>query len=654
MPHLRNVAVHVTDEEGNDLEEWGVQSLRGSKVSAYIKSTPDMPFKISVRPKIPYSDERQLFRDSHHRAEGRGFDGIRIKQEESEADIDELAPDTRPADLYRPSAERRLRSADSDSDRRSRRPRRRGEHTSSSSTHGTRRASYKNRVPRFSFLATLYIDGRKKPERRLVVYLDPSDSDFSHPDGLITFNHRSVQTRDGHVKHEAWVFKDIGIETIFKGLAVSDGTKDIEDSDDFLINAMNTSRLGGRHSEVTQEHGKVGQIVVELERIRLGKKFRDANYQSRTKHHDGDHEDVDMEGLGQDVAHQTAHKHVKTLEAHPTRCIEFEAYRRGEGLWATFQFFYRSQEQLNKFDFPGFPQTPQASKKVHRSRRLLDTKLAMLTPLSIARATQKSPTSTKGTTPTFEERVRQGSGDFQRSEYNFFDYRDPSDNVPGFRKDPEDHATPTAVVAVKKKARRRSYASFSIVANRSGSLSPLLNDSSPITPHAPSAEAPANSPETGSLNPLADPQLSAPKGSALDTFKTLSDASLALIKAGEPAMDGRFTRRYSIKNPQYRQVDPYSDADDERDGVEDAVPTMSDDEESAESDKENKVPRDREDGGLHEQLKAVSLGTKRYRGEGTEELKGSEAAEEERQTKKVTSPGDKAILSVVEIQNSIK
>lgn len=39
---------------------------------------------------------------------------------------------------------------------------------------------------------------------------------------------------------------------------------------------------------------------------------------------------------------------------------------------------------------------------------------------------------------------------------------------------------------------------------------------------------------------------------ALDTFKTLSDASLALIKAGEPAIDGRFTRRYSIKDPQYR------------------------------------------------------------------------------------------------------
>lgn len=308
MPKLRNVTVHVTDEKGNNLEEWGVQTLRGSKVSAYIQSTPDMPFKISIRPKIPYSDEPQLRQDSHHRTSGKGFDGIYIKQEESEADIDELAPKSLLADSYRPSGERQRRSVDSDSDSRSRsrRRRRRSGHTSSSGTHRTWKAPYKYAVPSFSLLATLYLDGRKKPERRLVVYLDPSDSDFNHPDGLVTFNHRSVQARDGRLKHEAWVFKDIGIETVFKRLAVNDGSMDVENSDELLINAISTSRLSDRQGEVTQEHGKVGQIVVELERIRLGKKFRDANYQSRAKHHDGDHDDVDMDGLGQDVAHHTA------------------------------------------------------------------------------------------------------------------------------------------------------------------------------------------------------------------------------------------------------------------------------------------------------------------------------------------------------------
>ncbi|KAL9061809.1 MAG: hypothetical protein Q9206_000274 [Seirophora lacunosa] len=627
MPKLRNVTVHVTDEKGNDLEEWGVQTLRGSKVSAYIQSTPDMPFKISIRPKIPYRDEPQLLQDTHHRTSGKGFDGIHIKLEESEADIDELAPKSLLADSYRPSGERQRR---------------------------TWKAPYKYAVPSFSLLATLYLDGRKKPERRLVVYLDPSDMDFNHPDGLVTFNHRSVQARDGRLKHEAWVFKDIGIETVFKRLAVIDGSMDVENSDELLINAINTSRLSDRHGQVTQEHGKVGQIVVELERIRLGKKFRDANYQSRSKHHDGDHDDVDMDGLGQDVAHHTAHKHVRTLEAQPTHCVEFETYRRGEGLWATFQFFYRSQEQLEKFNFPGFPQIPQASNKVHRSRRLLDTKLAMLTPLSIAHAPRKSPASAKGTMPTFEERVREGSADFSRLECNFFGNRDPSDDILALPKDPTGHIAPTAVVAVKKKARRRSHLNFTTGASRSGSSSDMADRSSPITSHAPSAEAPANSPEKGSYNPFADPRLSAPEGSTLDTFKILSDASLALIKAGESAIDGRLTAKYSIQNQQYRQEDHCSDADDEGDGLEDAAPTILDDEESGESDKENKRPADRDDGGLHEQLKAVSLGTKRHRGEGTEELEGNGAAEEERQIKKVASPRDKANLSTAEVPHRIQ
>ena len=47
MPSLRGLTVHVTDKEGNDLKEWGVQRLRspthgsvnGARVSAYIQST---------------------------------------------------------------------------------------------------------------------------------------------------------------------------------------------------------------------------------------------------------------------------------------------------------------------------------------------------------------------------------------------------------------------------------------------------------------------------------------------------------------------------------------------------------------------------------------------------------------------------------------
>lgn len=87
MPQLRNITVHVTDGNGNDLEEWGVQNLRGNKVSAYIKSTTNMPFRVSIRPKIPYMDVQQLLPGSHHSQRIKGMDGGYIKMEESDEDV---------------------------------------------------------------------------------------------------------------------------------------------------------------------------------------------------------------------------------------------------------------------------------------------------------------------------------------------------------------------------------------------------------------------------------------------------------------------------------------------------------------------------------------------------------------------------------------
>ncbi len=83
MPQLRDVTVHVTDVHGNDLEEWGVQSLRGNKVSAYIKSTTDMPFRITVQPKMPYFKDERASGDI---STARGSDDVHIKMEESDDD----------------------------------------------------------------------------------------------------------------------------------------------------------------------------------------------------------------------------------------------------------------------------------------------------------------------------------------------------------------------------------------------------------------------------------------------------------------------------------------------------------------------------------------------------------------------------------------
>jgi hypothetical protein len=55
MPRLRDITVRVTDAEGHDFEEWGVQQLRKqNKVSAYIPSRSEAAFRITIQPKIPF------------------------------------------------------------------------------------------------------------------------------------------------------------------------------------------------------------------------------------------------------------------------------------------------------------------------------------------------------------------------------------------------------------------------------------------------------------------------------------------------------------------------------------------------------------------------------------------------------------------------
>ena len=60
MPSIRDISVHVTDGQDVQLEEWGVQHLRTrtkqDKVSAYIKATTGISFRILIEAKIPYTD----------------------------------------------------------------------------------------------------------------------------------------------------------------------------------------------------------------------------------------------------------------------------------------------------------------------------------------------------------------------------------------------------------------------------------------------------------------------------------------------------------------------------------------------------------------------------------------------------------------------
>lgn len=133
--------------------------------------------------------------------------------------------------------------------------------------------------------------------------MDPTDKDFSSPDGKVAFKHRWVQSADGGMTEHAWVFKEKAIETVFDKMMVT-GTETsvgVHDDDDALIKAMESSELDPQRK--TETRSKIGQIVVELQRVVLGEKRTEANF--RPRHQKGQEEDIDMEGAPQDITHAT-------------------------------------------------------------------------------------------------------------------------------------------------------------------------------------------------------------------------------------------------------------------------------------------------------------------------------------------------------------
>lgn len=307
MPHLRGVTVHVTDSQGKNLQEWGIQYLRQhtetNRVSAYIQSTTDVSFQISLQPEIPFPQPDTL----------RGENDSTKKR-------------------FR---HRRAYSGDCSTDQDH------GGKGSSNTLSSPVRPSRKpqsDSAPDFEFLAVLYLDGRSKAERKIIVYTDPADKDFNSPDGKVSFKHRWVQSANGKMIEHAWVFKEKAIETVFDRLMIEGSQASVEDQDDdALIEAMKSSGFDAQGH--TEKEGKVGQIVVELRRIILGEKSTEANY--RSQHQEGQDEDIDM-GVRPDITHATGFLRQNTLNPVPLRVVDYWPFKPGE-VWATFQFFYRSR-----------------------------------------------------------------------------------------------------------------------------------------------------------------------------------------------------------------------------------------------------------------------------------------------------------------------
>ena len=274
MPHLRGVSVHITDSYGKNLQEWGIRYLRqhteGRRVSAYVQSTPDVSFQVSLQPDIPFTEHLLPSAIS-------GSENVSTSKESRNLTAG-------PEDL----------STKQDHDMKSNVP------PSSQGRSSTTPQGYS--TPDFALLASLYLDGRRLPERKIIVYIDPADKDFNPPDGKVAFKHRWVQSANGKMIEYAWVFKEQAIETVFDKLMIVGSEANVKDQDDAaLIKAMESSGIDAQEGK--EKESKVGQIVVELRRIILGGKRIEPNFHSG--HQEGQEEDIDMAGAPRAITHAT-------------------------------------------------------------------------------------------------------------------------------------------------------------------------------------------------------------------------------------------------------------------------------------------------------------------------------------------------------------
>ena len=110
-----------------------------------------------------------------------------------------------------------------------------------------------------TFVAALYLDGRMQPERKVIIYTDPNDHNYSRPDGKVLLKHRMVQLKDGRISEHGWAFKEKAIESVFDKLNLN-GHQDNND-EAALVKAL-LSQLSAVDKD--QGNNRVGQISIEI------------------------------------------------------------------------------------------------------------------------------------------------------------------------------------------------------------------------------------------------------------------------------------------------------------------------------------------------------------------------------------------------------
>ncbi|OCK85605.1 hypothetical protein K432DRAFT_439142 [Lepidopterella palustris CBS 459.81] len=363
MPEFKGLTVKVTTQADQEFDEYGINRWPDT-CSAYIQSETGVSFKISLTPDVKYF--AGLLGDEPLRPDA-------FKERAKKP-----STHNRRSDYYsRPYADTALKdeSMDEDSDRENIRP--------VTSAHTTRYAYYykdPNPKPKseVALLASLYLDGRSKNERRTIIYLDPTHHHFNEPAGTVCLTSRWVLAKDGSMMAHKWLFKDVGIETLFDKMMLSGDIKSDfatnKDAEDALIDAIGS--LGTQDHDLPE--AKAGTIKIVLQRVKIGREYDDEKY--RPDYTEGETGDVDMDGADK-VTHTTGIDSGHNLGKKIVAVITYQPIE--EPIYATFVFFYRSKEVLRKFGFEGFPQSPFLAPVVGPRGRLNDA-MINITPLGIS------------------------------------------------------------------------------------------------------------------------------------------------------------------------------------------------------------------------------------------------------------------------------
>ncbi|MCJ1436995.1 hypothetical protein MMC27_006378 [Xylographa pallens] len=408
MPKFKDILVQVVvddlDENGENscrpLEEWGVQKIRKSKkISAYIEAETGKSFRILIQPKIPFpSEDAPAAHEYNTRQKAKSREnGLNttnpsfLKTNHDWHDGDRSHSSLRKLDRRGRAnsngvVDARRRSSNSDTSVMIKEEPTDEQMTFSFPAPSMERMSKRTSPPPFHLMACLYLDGRKKPEHRVIVRLNPDADGFNYPSGEVEIKTRWVQTKDGKIKEKSWVFQDIGIETLFDKMLIAEDKNIIpvaQRNEAALVHGCETIHLNGDNDSIKEENSKVGQILVTIDRVTLGKKWQDTNYKAKHKEHET--EDVDMVDAGKDITHTAGFAHKKTLSINSEGVTVVDYHKfKDEGHFATFQFFYRSKSILQKFNFTGLPKVVSYVLPSKRSN------MAFKTPLSITFSTAKS------------------------------------------------------------------------------------------------------------------------------------------------------------------------------------------------------------------------------------------------------------------------